>query len=239
MKLGGILALSVAALLLTGCATNEPPSVSQKVQDYYDQMVTSQSANPASKPTTKPVVAAFLGDSFTAGVGASQGGGYADLLVRNMNWQAKMFAQGGTGYTNPGQPAEKETAFPERVPAVVAAAPNVVIVQGGINDGSPQATAEAAEETFTALRAGLPQAKIIAVGPVVAPKFPASKVEPIRDVIAAAAAKHGVTFVDPIAEGWLANEQLFFDGVHPTQEGHAIIATKIREALAKNGINPA
>jgi lysophospholipase L1-like esterase len=156
-----------------------------------------------------------------------------------MNWAAEFFAQGGTGYTNPGQAEQKESAFPGRVKAVVAAKPDYVIVQGGINDGSPELTKAAADEVFSTLRAGLPRAKVIAIGPVAAPKASAAKLAPIRDALAASAEEHGVTFIDPIEERWLPNAALFSDGLHPTQEGHAQVAQNIVEDLGAAGIKPA
>lgn len=198
-------------------------------------------AQSATQPVAVPVkaeTAAFLGDSYTAA--SNQGGGYVGPLVNAMGWTPLFFGQGGTGYVNPGQASEGESAFPARVDAVIAAAPDVVVVQGGLNDNNKAASLAAANQAFGDLRAGLPDARVIAVGPVLAPGMSAESIKAARDGIKEAAGAHGVVFIDPAAENWLPSADLFdVPGVHPTAEGYKRLGEHLVLAMKSQGIHPA
>jgi lysophospholipase L1-like esterase len=142
----------------------------------------------------------------------------------------EVFAGAGTGYTTARDP------YLGRVPAVVASAPDVVLVQGSTNDkGSREGIQLAATGVFTALREQLPAARIYAVGPAMTPGATLQDVTDARDGVAAAAAQVGVTFLDPLAEAWLPVDgdiDLWGDEFHLNKPGHRQFAQNIVARLA-------
>lgn len=216
-------AVGVIALgLILGVQRNEDPAPAVAPSNPAAAAFESARAEAlAPKPS-----AVILGDSFTAA-----SGGYADRLARLMKWDATVLGQGGTGYTNPGQAAEGDSAYPDRIPEVIELQPEIVVVQGSTNDGDGYGLQEAADSVFSQLKEGLPDARIIAVGPVAAPSIPEEKIDIARTTLADVTSKYSVPFIDPAAEGWLSDPELFTDGVHPSPGGHQEMAANIAEAI--------
>lgn len=182
---------------------------------------------------------AVLGDSYTGGSAMDSGeqSEWPALLTAAHPWRVTRFAAGGSGFVA-GRPTG--TDFAARVPDIVAAKPAVVIVEGGHNDaGSPSAeVAAAATAVLTALRSGLPDAKLVVLG-VLWPDSAPAKVFAIDDALKATTAGAGGVFVDALRDGWLsgANGRLIgADGTHPTDQGHAALAQRIGDALIAAGV---
>lgn len=201
------------------------------------------SARPAATitppPVVKPLTVAIIGDSYTPQLGATTGGSYVDGLAARTSWKILTFGQGGTGYTNPGDAPQNETVYLGRVPGVIEAKPDVVIVQGSTNDhAATPVTQAAASEVYAALRAGLPEAKIVAVGPLSPPDAIPAEIEQTRAALIAATQEASVPFIDPTAKNWLQpTEGLFVDGFHPNEAGHRKISELLITDLAALGIH--
>lgn len=192
-------------------------------------------AGPATTAEAEPaVVAAFLGDSYTQGVG--EGAGYVTPTAEAMGWEAVNLGQASTGYLNPGtiDPANSGP-YLDRAPDVVAAAPDIVIVQGSPNDvGVDGDLRAAAAQLFDALKASLPGAQIIVVGPTAPPSLDAAAVGVISQRIEDAAVTAGLPFIDPLDLGWLPpeNAALFVaDRLHPSAAGYEAYTTGLLAAL--------
>jgi lysophospholipase L1-like esterase len=138
---------------------------------------------------------AFLGDDFL-GVGASSDAKrWTSLVCADFGWTEKDFGFGGTGYSTGGTLAGG-TPYTARIAALVATAPSIVIVAGGRFDiespNGPTKIKNGVTATFTALRAALPNATIIAENPLWSlTKPPATLALVAADVKAAVAAVHG------------------------------------------------
>ncbi|RKT33688.1 lysophospholipase L1-like esterase [Microbacterium sp. AG1240] len=174
---------------------------------------------------------AFLGDSWAGGAGVPGGGpdnSYAARTAREIGWPYDIFAGGGTGYTFP-----ENTRFMSRVAPLIEAAPDVVVVQGSSNDyrASEEEIRQAADEVFAAIRAGLPEARIYALGVFDSPGAPTDLNDVSRRAVSAAAAASGVTWIDGNADGWLNVETDFADGYHPNEGGHQKVADQLAAYL--------
>ena len=197
-------------------------------------------AVPAPQPADAPPSIAFLGDSLTVGVGAPPGRGFAWQTAERLGWSiAVVEGFSGSGFVagGGGRP------MPDRVPAVVAADPDVVVVAGGSNDVfggyDAQAVGQAATALLTELRAGLPEARIVVVGP-----FPTSLAElaepsPVRDAVRAATQTAGAQFVDAgaiVASAVSAQSDweryISADGLHPNEQGYEVMAQALAVELA-------
>lgn len=221
------MALSALLLVAGGVATaGRTPKDPVSATDI-GRMSASASAADAREKAAQPPVAVFLGDSYTFSDGAPSLG-YAAKTASQMGWRAVILGQIGTGYVNSGAasttPGQTNAVFAHRLPDVVTAHPAIVIVQGSTNDVgrySVGTVRQAAEAVYASLKRSLPGIPIVAVGPVAVPVLPVAQVAETRDEVAAAAKAAGLPFIDPVAERWLPDANLFrTDHLHPTAAGY-------------------
>jgi lysophospholipase L1-like esterase len=214
---------------------------------------TATVALPESRSGPRVIV---LGDSWTEGTGSgSVLLGYARQLGTIMGWRDIWSSgSGGTGYLADGVTTPPRKTFRARSATdVIAPAPNVVIVAGGINDTAFTGAQVGAEATllYAALVAGLPDVQIIVIGPwwPKAASTITNQVEANRVAIRAAAIAAGLYFIDPVAEGWITgtghvgattgdgNADVFIsaDGAHPSAAGHQYLAERLAGHLLTIG----
>jgi lysophospholipase L1-like esterase len=183
---------------------------------------------PAWTPTPTPTRAlvAFLGDSYTGGshMGGNGATGWPALLSAAKGWRFQLYAVGGSGFVSPGS---GNSTFAQRVPAIIAAGPSIVFVEGGHNDlgKNPE---PAIITTIDELRAGLPSAQIIVLSPIWPNSHPPAALTPIADALRTEAAKVRAVYVD--TSGWFAgpySSLIGSDGTHPTDAGHRRIAQQL------------
>ena len=113
----------------------------------------------------------FIGDSYSGGSADVPAASTIDRVAsRRLGVRSVSSAQGGTGYVVDGKAniaSNSVFGSAERVGRIVEAAPDAVAVVGGLNDeGSDLAqVAGAVKKCLADLRAGLPDAPIVVVGP--------------------------------------------------------------------------
>lgn len=224
---------------------------------------------PPSTPKGPRMV--FLGDSYTeptinsATVGTNSDG-YATqagrLLGYNDVWAS---GAGGTGYLNPG--GSGRVKFRDRLSTdVLAYSPDVVVVAGGRNDtalnnatvypgGAGTALTAFATEAaalFSAIRTGLPSAKVFAIGPWASSTANNTATADGGNFVGIGAAIetaveaiNGV-YIDNLGGAWLTgsgrvgatagdgNADIYVgtDGAHPVQAGHDYLARRVAAAIA-------
>ena len=137
-------------------------------------------------PAEAPVHAAFLGDSYTFGVGATEPtDGYAYLVSKAEDWTSRVVGLPGSGYVRVAIRDDKNIAA--GLPAVIAAQPQVVIVASGHNDAMPNVdyreTEAAALKDLRELRTALPKATIVVVGPIWLNGFPDKDALYVRNAV--------------------------------------------------------
>jgi lysophospholipase L1-like esterase len=215
-------ALAMSAGLLSGCAPT---------------------AAPAPNPTReKPAVAAFIGDSYTSGHGASSPTlAWASMVAAEEGWKVVNLGRGGTGYlTTSGVNGCGEEYCPnyqEMVPEVVKARPDVVVIAGGQNDFTafsqdPDAVRSAIEATYTAVRQELPDARILAVGPSIPSAAPPGPTATGFDAIVQEAAEAvDATYISMLDPAVFTDAMILPDGGHVNDDGHAAIAERVLAAL--------
>lgn len=205
----------------------------------------------AITPTDSPVHVAFLGDSYTFGVGASEPtDGYAYLVAKHENWTARVVGLPGSGYVRVAIRDDKNIAA--GLSAVVAAQPQVVIVECGHNDAMPKVdytqTEAAAIKDLTALRTALPNATIVVVGPIWLNGYPDAKALYVRHAIHMAQERiPGTLWVDPIAQHWFTGSftkrtgddatMINYAAGHPNDLGYAHIARLLEVDLQTLGVH--
>lgn len=169
----------------------------------------------ASNPIQRPI--AFIGDSFVNGNGvapdaASETETFVWRLGKLMGAdEIDQVGVGGTGFVNGGGDGSAGL-FGNRVAATLALNPKVLVFSGGYNDTTTGLAAAIASALAAA--ASVPERYLIFTG-----SDPA-----VGAVYQAAAAAAGIPFVWPDIAGI---PKLPADGVHPTYEGHQMLADAV------------
>jgi acyl-CoA thioesterase-1 len=192
---------------------------------------------------TRPMLG-VIGDSFAAGTALGGAGGqvFPMMIADRVGWRWETTAVGGTGYV-----AQLPGTLPYdagQVDRMVAAHPDVLVVEGSQNDGHADAGAvgTAATALYAHLRRALPQARIVVVGPVASNSAQAASLAGVDRAVGDAARAAGLPYVDAIAEGWFTDAQgalIGDDHIHPTWAGHQRIADLLGADLTRLGALPA
>jgi lysophospholipase L1-like esterase len=187
--------------------------------------VTAQIAERGPGPVSRGgAVAVVLGDSYSQGVGLDdqKGQAWASRLGATEGWTTYVDGIGQTGFTNGGFCGGQE--YRARTAAALAHQPQVVVVQGGLNDteADPSQLRSAADQVLGTLSAA---PRLIVVGPPPAPGKPGA--EKVDRVLADATRAAGRQYVSPI--GW----QLPYlpDQVHLTPAGHEQFARMVADVI--------
>ncbi|MDQ4500721.1 SGNH/GDSL hydrolase family protein [Sinomonas sp. ASV322] len=179
-----------------------------------------------------------IGDSLSTGLGSSATDSWPVLVEHDEETHLDQFevvnaAQNGSGYVTPG---DDDGTFMTEVTQYVTPEAKVVLFFGSDNDvgSTSEQIREAAKSTFEAARAKAPNARIIVVGPPSYTLNPDGELLEVRDALRLAAFQTHSTFVDPIAEGWIADhvdELIGPDGEHPNAAGHLRLAQLMENVL--------
>lgn len=181
-----------------------------------------------------------FGDSWTFGSAATRPDlGYAYRLADVDGWQTIVAGERGSGYLKEGIAGN---TFGERIERLdPELSPEVVIVQGSINDRREGAEGyrEAVNAAWDAFAAVYPDATIVILGP--APQVLPVEAETARiDAdLAELAAARGWPYVSPIAEHWITADN-YLEVIdtsergadHPSDAGHVYLAERVAEAVA-------
>jgi lysophospholipase L1-like esterase len=174
----------------------------------------------------------FVGDSWTDGVGASRSRGFPVLTAELLGWECTELGVSGSGYVVPGAAGP----FGARIAEAVAGAPDVIVVQGSLNEQGidVRELGRGALDTLTRLhREADPTTDIVVVGAPYAPGTDRARIDGVNDAVSAAAAAVGLPFVDPAAQNWTDPDDpdLWADPLHPNDAGHREIAEHLAPIL--------
>jgi lysophospholipase L1-like esterase len=218
-----VLAAAAAVLLSTGTRGGAAPSPTPP---------------PATHLVAGQPLVAFLGDSWTVGVGATGRRGYVVRTAERLGWGYADFGVGGSGYSVPGP---HHSLFAQRIPQLVAMHPDLVVVQGSLNErhSTPARLGAAAASTLARLRGALePGTPILVVGAAYNPGTADATIDWINAAVSDAADAAGLPFVNPAAAGWLDphDRGLWSDTIHPDDRGHQLVADALAPLLQALGL---
>jgi lysophospholipase L1-like esterase len=187
---------------------------------------------PTGISAPEPLSVTFLGDSYVAGTGTDNASkSFARVAARMLGWDpVDVFALGGSGYAGP-----PESNYGSRVANVIAVHPDVVVVSGSRNDaGQTVAAREAANQVLGTIRAALPDAYLIVVGPIWTSSDVPNDIRQLNTAIRDAANANNAVFLDALdPQPWLSGApgQIAEDGIHPTEVGHQVLAEAFANAV--------
>lgn len=189
----------------------------------------------------------FLGASITAGCCTKQVPSWPNQVAQQLNWKVINLARRGTGFTHGntyGVCADGSCrSISQMAVRAITQRPDAVVVSGGRNDckiamSDPQRAQNAINQTFDALRVGLPYTPIIAMSVIYNQKRDIPECySRVNSWIATAAAKNRVAFV-PDVTTWMAGHPEFLnaDRVHPNDAGHTEVARRFITWFNKQNI---
>jgi lysophospholipase L1-like esterase len=200
---------------------------------------------PAAAPSNEPAadddrpLAAFYGDSYTLGTGASDLAlRWSTQLAELRGWREFNPSVNGLGFIN-----NRRSFDADDLPAlIIEQRPDIVFVTMGLNDtfSYDVAAAEIEQQIDTdlaRLTEALPDARFVVVEPFwYRPDRPAS-LETIIGWVRAAAERYDLPFVEG-ASTWIAGAPglMAADGLHPNDEGYALMLRNMDAALADLGL---
>jgi len=185
-------------------------------------------ATPASVDT-RPVIVAF-GDSLTAGYGVEPGKSYPDFLQRRLD---------AAGYkyhvVNLGVSGDTTTDGIQRLPDVLAAKPELVILEFGGNDGLRGLPVTTTQSNLTQMIRTLQKTKIriLLAGMTLPRNYGSAYIHSFEQVFAALATQFRLPEIPFLLEGVGGHQDLTqADGIHPTAEGCEIVSGNVMKYLA-------
>jgi lysophospholipase L1-like esterase len=186
----------------------------------------------ATRDRSRAVVVAFVGDDWTAGIGAStKSKRFTTLLARRLHVRERNFGVDMTGYA---KSSGTSGSYDSRVADVVAAHPQVVVVSGGRNDrrDDPDTAATHAAQLFAALHRGLPHAVLVAVAPFWGDSDLPPELEKLSAAVETAVTDAGGRYLD-VPDPIHGHPEFMADAGDPNDHGYAAIAAALAPRLAR------
>ena len=190
----------------------------------------SSNASSGSSSARGRQVVAFLGDDWTAGVGASgKTKRYTRLLATALDLTEKNFGADGTGYAKATGSAG---AYDTRVDDVVAARPDVVVVGGGRNDTSDYLPTlrNRIKALFAELHDRLPKARLVAVAPMWGDSDTPAELGPVAAAVRQYVTAAGGSYLD-VADPIHGHPEYMAGAADPNDKGYAAIAAALKPKL--------
>ena len=213
--------------LLAGCAPRE----SGELFEGSAGVEKDQGLAVEALPDESAPLVVFLGDSLTAGYGLSEQEAFPQLL-------AERLAAGGTSIrlVNAGVSGDTSVGGQRRLEWLLRQSPEVLVVELGANDGLRGLPLEMTREALQALVAESLDggALVLLLGMRVPPNYGPAYSREFENIFSGVASDYGVPLVPFLLEGVGGVPALNqADGIHPTAEGHEILADNVYPYLAR------
>lgn len=229
MKLKSLYPLLVLPVLLlissiAACGTPEAPApVSEP-----DAGTTPDRTNDTIAPdAAAPPVVLFLGDSIAAGFGVQPEDAFPALIQERIGaegWPYEVVNAGTSGDTSAGGLSRIDWLLDHRVA--------VLVLELGGNDGlrglPPDVTKSNLQQIIDRTLQRYPEARIVLAGMQMPPNMGSLYADQFRDLFPDIAESNDAVLIPFLLEGVGGDRTLNqADGIHPTADGHAIIAETV------------
>lgn len=173
----------------------------------------------------------FLGNSLTAGYGLETSQAFPAFIqekIEALGWRFKV--------VNAGLSGETSAAGLRRIDWLLRQRIDVLVLELGANDGLRGVPVDATSRNLQALidkvKRRHPSARIVIAGMLVPPNLGQDYAEQFRSIFPELAERNQAALIPFLLEGVGGKPQLNLpDGIHPTPEGHRIIAENVWEVL--------
>jgi acyl-CoA thioesterase I len=222
--LWGLLAVTLSSCGNQAREQPVPGNVQEKVQKK-EQEIPIQAIQAED---TRPVIAAF-GDSLSAGFGVEPGKSFPDDLQRLLD---------AAGYRyrvmNLGVSGDTTTDGVERLAAVLAIHPAIVILEFGGNDGLRGLPVVSAQKNLAAMVEALQNARvqILLAGMTLPRNYGPEYIQSFEQMYIDLSKMYKLARIPFLLEGVGGHTDLIQpDGIHPTAEGAEIVAHNVMKYL--------
>lgn len=173
----------------------------------------------------------FFGDSITAGYGLDPEDAFPAIIqqkIDSLRLSYKVINSGLSGETSAGGLRRVDWVLQQHV--------DIFVLELGGNDGlrgiDPASTKENLQGIINRVNQRYPGAKIILTGMEAPPNMGQSYTEEFKSIFGELANENDVIYLPFILEGVAGDPELNLpDGIHPTEEGHKILARNVWEVL--------
>jgi lysophospholipase L1-like esterase len=238
---GGLAALAVIGLVAVMTSISTATTTATGAGDAASADPAPAAAEPA--PDSSAPLAAFYGDSYTLGTGASDPDlRWSSIIAADRGWREFNPSVNGLGFVNNRASTPPDYGESDEVSQIIAREPDILIITIGLNDNfSMPERADDIEDAiaadFASFEAALPDARIIAVEPFWYTDDRPRSVETIIGWVKREAEAIGADYV-PDASHWIEGhpEWMAADGLHPNDDGYAEMARRMDAALEQLGL---
>lgn len=212
----GLIGLAIwVAFLGCGNEKKSATSVNEAAQD--------------SVKTKKTIV--FFGNSLTAGYGLSPSQAFPALIQKKIDSLALPYKT-----VNAGVSGETSSGGNARVDWILKQPLDVFVLELGANDGLRgiplSETRKNLQSILDKVKAKYPEAKLVIAGMQIPPNMGLNYTTEFRNIFPELAEKNGATLIPFLLEGVGGEVKLNQeDGIHPTEEGHRILAENVWKVL--------
>jgi acyl-CoA thioesterase-1 len=184
-----------------------------------------------SAATPSPSIILFLGDSVTAGYGLDPSQAFPALIQEKIDakhWNFKVVNAGQSGDTSAGGLGRIDWLLKNRIV--------VLVLELGGNDGLRGLPVETTRKNLQAIidrtKERYPDAKLVLAGMKVPPNLGRDYGQRFEGIFTALAKKNKAILIPFVLKGVGGVRELNQpDGMHPTAEGHAIVAANVWKVL--------
>ena len=221
MKKGSTIIASII-MLFSACTDNKKPAAN-------DQNNTAK--EPATVIKKKTIV--FFGNSLTAGYGVSPSEAFPAIIQKRIDSLGLPYH-----VINAGVSGETSSGGKTRIDWILREPIDIFILELGANDGlrgtQLSETKKNLQDIIDKVKAKYPDTKLVFAGMEIPPNMGQTYTTEFRNIYTDLAAKNKMTLIPFLLAGVGGEPELNqADGIHPTAEGHLIVAENVWKILQK------
>lgn len=218
-----VYAWCLLVLGLLGCGSNE----NKEKQDAGKAPV--KGAPASAKPSMKTIL--FFGNSLTAGYGLDPSEAFPALIQQKIDSLGLPYK-----VVNAGNSGETSAGGKNRIDWLLRQKPDVFVLELGANDGLRGIPVKETRKNLQAIidkvKGRYPDTRLVLLGMEMPPSMGQQYAAEFRQIFRELAAENQMAFVPFLLEGVGGVRQLnLSDGIHPTAQGHKILAQNVWEVL--------
>ena len=222
IKMKGSAVILVVFILLLRCTNNEKPATSNQDNPTKD-----------SAAVVKKKTIVFFGNSLTAGYGLSPSQAFPAIVQKKIDSLGLPYQ-----VVNAGVSGETSSGGKTRIDWILKQPVDIFVLELGANDGLRgiplSATRKNLQDIVDKVKAKNPDTKLLFAGMQIPPNMGQTYTTEFRNIYTELAEKNKMTLIPFLLEGVGGEPELNQeDGIHPTPEGHRIVAANLWRELER------
>ncbi|MGZ8516974.1 MAG: arylesterase [Chitinophagaceae bacterium] len=209
-------------LLFSACTSNEKPAGNNQNNTVKDSVA-----------VTKKKTIVFFGNSLTAGYGLSPSQAFPAIIQKKIDSLGLPYQ-----VINAGVSGETSSGGNTRIDWILRQPVDIFVLELGANDGLRgiplSETKKSLQAIIDKVKAKNPRTKLLFAGMQIPPNMGQTYTAEFRNIYTELAEKNSMTLIPFLLEGVGGETNLNQeDGIHPTAEGHRIVANNLWRQLEK------